>query len=139
MSADVRLLGPDDETVLHSIAPGVFDGAVRPELAREFLADARHQIVVAIDHDVVVGMVTAIHYVHPDKPSALWIDEVGVGTGYRRRGLARRMLERMLERGRELGCGEAWVLTDAENSAANRLYARSGGVGKWSIQYTFPL
>ena len=139
MSHDLRLLGADDEDVLQRVAPGVFDGPVLPERVREVLRDPRHHIVVAIDFGVVVGMVTAVHYVHPDKRPELWIDEVGVGEGHRRRGLGRRMLERMLERGRELGCTEAWVLTDAENAAANRLYAGSGGRSSWSIMYTFPL
>ncbi len=139
MSEDVRLLSRDDEDVLSRVAPGVFDRAVRPEWAREFLGDPRHHIVVAIEGETVIGMVTAIHYVHPDKPPELWIDEVAVGVGHRRRGLGRRMLERMLEHGRELGCTGAWVLTERDNARAERLYAAAGGRPQTSIMYTFPL
>ena len=38
------------------------------------------------------------------------------------------MMERLLDRGRELGCREAWVGTERSNTAARRLYAAAGGV-----------
>ena len=127
-AVDVRCLEPDDVAQLASVAPDVFDGPVSPRLAAEFLADPRHHIAVAVDHGVVVGMATGVHYVHPDKAPELWINEVGVAPSHHRRGLGRRLLEALLERGRELGCTQAWVLTHRENVAAMRLYASGGGV-----------
>jgi ribosomal protein S18 acetylase RimI-like enzyme len=75
-----------------------------------------------------VGIVSAVHYVHPDKPTELWINEVGVAPEYRRRGVGAALIERMLAHARELGCELAWVLTDDSNAAALRLYSASGGV-----------
>jgi ribosomal protein S18 acetylase RimI-like enzyme len=67
-------------------------------------------------------------YVHPDKPRPeLWINEVGVASSHHRQGLARQLMELILDFGRENGCGEAWVLTDRENVAAMRLYQSAGG------------
>ena len=72
-------------------------------------------------------MASAVHYIHPDKPPELWINEVGVAAAYQQQGIGGRLLRALFDRGRELGCGEAWVLTDWENEAARRLYASVGG------------
>ncbi len=125
---EVRLLGPGDTAVLDRVAPEVFDNAVDANLAREFLADPRHHIAVAVADGVVVGFASGVHYIHPDKPAQLFVNEVGVAPGYRRRGIGRRVLALLLGRGEEVGCTEAWVGTEVGNVAARALYARSGGV-----------
>jgi ribosomal protein S18 acetylase RimI-like enzyme len=117
-----RLLGPDDEHVLDDVANGVFDRPVDEALARAFLRDPRHHLAVALHGSVIAGFVSAVDYVHPDKPRQLWINEVGVAARYRRRGVARKLMQLLLEHARDLGCSEAWVLTDAENEPANALY-----------------
>lgn len=128
MAIEVRLLGPDDGQALARVAADVFDNPVDPNLAREFLADPRHHVVVAIDDGLVVGFASAVHYVHPDKPAELWINEVGVAPTHRRRGLGRRALTTLLRHGRSLGCVNAWVLTDRDNAPAKAMYAAAGGV-----------
>jgi ribosomal protein S18 acetylase RimI-like enzyme len=127
MSMIIKILGPDDGAVLDNVDPDVFDNQVDPRWAAEFLVDGRHHLAVAILDGQVVGMASAVHYVHPDKPPELWINEVGVATSQRNQGIGRRLLAALFERGRELGCGEAWVLTDESNAAARRLYAAAGG------------
>ena len=127
-TVDVVMLGPGDESVLGRVAADVFDLPVQEDLAAEFLADPRHHIAVAIDGETVVGFASAVHYLHPDKPAELWINEVGVAATHRRRGLARRIVRALLERGRELGCREAWVLADRDNEPALRLYGSVGGL-----------
>jgi GNAT superfamily N-acetyltransferase len=127
VNVTVRLLGSSDLAVLDHVAPDVFDDQIDPRWAAEFLADSRHHLAVALDGDLVVGMASAVHYVHPDKPPELWINEVGVTPEHRQRGIGGRLLQALFARGRELGCGEAWVLTDWENGAARRLYASVGG------------
>jgi aminoglycoside 6'-N-acetyltransferase I len=74
-----------------------------------------------------VGFASGVHYVHPDKPAELWINEVGVAPSHLRRGLAQALLRLLFDVGRSLGCSQAWVLTDRENTAAMRLYASVGG------------
>jgi GNAT superfamily N-acetyltransferase len=127
MSLTIRLLGPDDMAVFDRVAPDVFDDPVDPRWATEFLADARHHLAVALDRDEVIGMASAVHYVHPDKPPELWINEVGVAPSYQKQGIGSRLLHTLFDRGRELGCSESWVLTDWENEPARRLYASIGG------------
>ena len=128
MNISVRILDVDDDKVLERVAPGVFDNAVDPRWTREFLADSRHHLAVALDAGLVVGMASGVHYVHPDKPPELWVNEVAVAPTHRGRGVARRMLETLFERARTLVCHGAWVATEPTNNLARRLYAAVGGV-----------
>lgn len=127
MGVQIRVLGPDDDHVLTNVAPEVFDGPIDPDLTREFLRDPRHHIAVSIQNGVVIGFASAVHYVHPDKPPQLWINEVAVAPPHRRRGLGRTMLTRLFDVGRMHKCTVAWVLTDRMNTAAMALYASLGG------------
>ena len=128
MSPIIRLLGSGDASVLDNVAPSVFDNAIDPRWTAEFLSDPRHHLGVAIDEGRVVGMASAVHYVHPDKAPQLFINEVAVAPPYQRHGIGRRLMERLLDRGRELGCREAWLGTEPSNTAARRLYTAAGGV-----------
>lgn len=87
---EIRLLEPGDTSVLDRVTTGVFDGPVLPVWRDRFMALPNHHIVVAVDGNEVVGMVSAVDYVHPDKPPQLWINEVAVAPAYRRRHIARR-------------------------------------------------
>lgn len=135
----IRILGPGDLDVLENVSVGVFDREIDPKLAAEFLGDSRHHIAVAVEDGSVAGFASAVHYVHPDKPAELWIDEVGVAPTHRNRGIGTGLLRALLDLGRELGCREAWVLTDRDNSAAMRLYAGAGGIEapKDQVMFTF--
>lgn len=126
--ADIRLLTPADANVLAHCADGVFDDPLIPGRLREFLNDPRHHLAVAVADGVVVGFVSAVHYVHPDKPRPeLWINEIGVAPPFQQRGIGRALLTTVLNHARALGCIEAWVLTDRSNAAAMALYAACGG------------
>ena len=127
MVVEIRILGPTDASVLQCVAPDVFDGPVDLRWSAEFLADRRHHLAVALDGDVVVGMASAVHYMHPDKLPELWINEVGVAPTHRAAGVGRRLLRALFARGRECGCRDAWVLTESSNLGARRFYARVGG------------
>ncbi|BAY20196.1 acetyltransferase, GNAT family protein (plasmid) [Anabaenopsis circularis NIES-21] len=120
----------------------MFDDAINLPRAIEFLADPRHHLVVAIDHNLVIGFVSAVHYVHPDKPlPELWINEIGVAATHQRQGIGKRLINKVLEVGRELGCEVAWVLTDQDNTAAMSLYASLGNAEAPSnhVMFSFDL
>jgi ribosomal protein S18 acetylase RimI-like enzyme len=133
----IRLLGPGEAAVLDRVAEGVFDNPVDPRWAAEFFADPRHHLAVALDGGVVIGMASAVHYVHPDKPPQLWVNEVGVAPPYRSRGIGRALLLALFARGRELGCEEAWLGTEPDNAAARRLYLAVGGEEEPMVMYSF--
>lgn len=122
-----KILSSDDLHLLLNVADDVFDNPVDESLAREFLADPRHHIVVALVDGTVIGFASAVHYIHPDKPPELWINEVGVAASHQGKGIGKAIMKEMLKLGKQLGCVNAWVLTDKNNTAANGLYESVGG------------
>lgn len=141
MTLEILLLGAGDEAVLADVASGVFDHPVQPQLAAEFLTDPRHHLAVARHSGRVVGFASAVHYVHPDKPPELWVNEVGVAPTHQRRGLGQQLLRAILEAGRSAGCRQAWVLTERSNPSAMHLYRTLGGVEApgQTVMFEFPL
>ena len=127
MAIEIKVLHRGDENVLMTVAPAVFDNPIDTELTKEFLEDPRHHIAVAIDDGLVVGFASGVHYIHPDKPPELWVNEVGLAATHRRRGLGKAVLKALFEVGRAQNCTVAWVLTYRTNGAAMALYASVGG------------
>ena len=125
---EVKRLGPNDESFLNNVAEDVFDDAIVEASARTFLADPRHRLVVAMEKDLVVGFVSAVIYVHPDKPAPeLWINEVGVTPTHQGRGIGKALMQAVLAEAKQSGCSEAWVLTDRTNLPAMAMYKSAGG------------
>ena len=136
----VRLLGSHEAHVLDNVADDVFDHDVHPRWCAEFFADPRHHLVVALDDDLVVGMASGVHYVHPDKAPELWINEVAVAETHHNRGIGRQIVTTLVEHGKTLGCREAWVLTSPTNEPAKRMYRAAGAVAdELSVMYTYRL
>ena len=127
MAIEVKVLQRGDDPILMHVAAEVFDKPVDVGLTREFLEDPRHHIAVAIDDGLVVGFASGVHYIHPDKPAELWINEVAVAPTHRRRGLGKAVVRALLEVGRAHQCKAAWVLTDRSHVAAMALYSSVGG------------
>ena len=125
---EVKRLRPHDGSVLNNVAEDVLDDAIVESSARAFLADPRHRLVVAMDKDLVVGFVSAVIYVHPDKPAPeLWINEIGVTPTHQGRGIGKALMQAMLAEAKQSGCSEAWVLTDRTNLPAMAMYKSAGG------------
>ncbi len=128
MAIEIKVLQRGDESILMNVAAEVFDNPIDAERTREFLEDHRHHIAVAIDDGLVVGFASGVHYVHPDRPPRLWINEVGIAPTYRRGGLGKAVLRALFQVGRSHNCTLAWVLTDRSNVAAMALYSSVGGI-----------
>ena len=137
----IRVLSSADFTLLMNVADDVFDYPINETYAREFLDDPRHHIVVALADGAVIGFASAVHYIHPDKPPELWINEVGVAPSHHGKGIGKAIMNEMLDLGRRLGCVNAWVLTDRNNTAANGLYKSVGGFTseEETVMYEFQL
>lgn len=123
----IKIFSSDDLHLLLNASDDVFDNPVNESFAREFLADPRHHIVVALVDNVVIGFASAVHYIHPDKPPELWINEVGVAESHQGKGIGKAIMNEMLKLGKRFNCVNAWVLTDKNNVAANGLYKSVGG------------
>lgn len=126
-SVVVRLLTAAEAHVLDRVDDGVFDHPVDGSLAERYLASPGNYLAVAIESEVVVGMASALAYVHPDKPLQLFINEVGVAARMQGRGIGKRLVGVLLDQARRLECTEAWVATEENNTAARALYSSLGG------------
>jgi ribosomal protein S18 acetylase RimI-like enzyme len=124
MPITLKRLAAGDEAVFDRVDPDVFDEPIHPERMHAYLREPGHFMVLALDGDLVVGQCAAVIHKHPDKPTELYIDEVGTATSHLRQGIATAMMEEMFRWGRELGCEEAWLGTELDNDAANGLYRR---------------
>jgi aminoglycoside 6'-N-acetyltransferase I len=122
-----RHLGPQDLDLLLSVPDGLFDNPVDSIQARAFLADPLHEIVLAFDGDLAVGMASGTVLLHPDKPPAMFINEVGVRRDWHRRGIGKAVTETLFDVARVRGCIGIWLGTEAENKPAIALYRSLGG------------
>jgi ribosomal protein S18 acetylase RimI-like enzyme len=140
MSVEIRRLKPADAGVLERVADDVFDHPVDRDVLAGYLAAPGHHLVVALAAGEVVGQVAAVVHRHPDeRPVELYIDEVAVAPAFRRQGIAWRMLDEMFALGRELGCREAWVGTEHDNTAATALYESRDARPEPFAMYVFKL
>ncbi|WP_395449295.1 GNAT family N-acetyltransferase [Aminobacter sp. UC22_36] len=123
-SIEIRRLQPGDEHLLDSVAADVFDEPVDAARLKACLASSGHLLFVALDDGQVVAQAAGMVHRHPDKPSELYVDEVGVSPAWQRRGIANLLMDALFAAGRELGCAEAWLGTEPDNVPARALYER---------------
>jgi ribosomal protein S18 acetylase RimI-like enzyme len=128
MPVEIRILQQEDAAVLDHVAADVFDDPILPHRVKEFLDSPLHILAVALDGGIVIGFASAVRYFHPDKPRPeLWVNEVGVAPSHQNGGVGKALMQALLEVAREVGCSEAWVLTERNNQPAMRLYQAAGG------------
>jgi len=125
---EIRVLRtrPGDEHEVARFAEA-FDYDVDPNQTRRLLADPRHHLLLAYLGPRPAGFVSAVEVFHPDKAPELFLNEIGVVEAAQRHGVARALIENLKQVGRDLGCVNLWVLTDADNLAARNLYRTTGG------------
>jgi aminoglycoside 6'-N-acetyltransferase I len=135
MAIALRRMAAGDAAAFETIAPDVFDEPIDPERLAVYLAEPSHLMVLAFDGDTVVGQCAGVIHRHPDKPTELYVDEVGTASTHLRQGIARKMLAELFAWGRELGCTEAWLGTERDNHAANALYRGLRPIEDEAIHY----
>lgn len=96
------------------------------DATRRFLADPGHHLLVAYEADVPAGFVTGVEMTHPDKGTEMFLYELAVDDGARRRGIGTALVEALRELARERGCRGMWVLTDADNAPGLGTYRKAG-------------
>jgi ribosomal protein S18 acetylase RimI-like enzyme len=123
---EIVRLGPgDDEKVV--AASHLFDGPARPDAVTRFLAEPHHHLLVAYVDGFPAGYVSAVETTHPDKGTEVFLYELAVDEGHRRKGIGTALVRALKELGRERGCYGMWVLTEPDNDAALGTYAAAGG------------
>lgn len=135
MPFTITRMRPGDEPVFVNIAPDVFDEPIDASRLHDHLRAPGHLMVLAFDGDLIVGQCAGVIHRHPDKPTELYVDEVGTASTHLRRGIARLMMDELFAWGRELGCTEAWLGTETDNEPAKALYRRYRPTEDETIQY----
>ena len=125
---EIRLAVLEDLAAICSTRSEIFDEKVDPNLTREFLKDPRHHLALAIVDGQIVGMASAVDYIHPDKKPELFINEAGVDPSFQNQKIGRQLIEFLCGYGKTIGCISAWVLTEDDNVAAQKAYAAAGGI-----------
>lgn len=125
---EIRALGPQDTGLLAAVEPGLFDRDIDPAQARAFLGCPLNEMVIAIDGGQVVAFASGTVLLHPDKPPAMFVNEVGTRDSHLRRGHATAVLLALMARARARGCRGIWLGTEPDNAAALGLYRKLGGV-----------
>jgi ribosomal protein S18 acetylase RimI-like enzyme len=139
MRIEIRQVRPGDQGLFACVAEAVFDAPVDSARLSAYLAEPGHHMIVALHDGEMVGQVAAVVHRHPDKPTELYIDEVGVTPRLQRQGIARKMLDAMLALGKDLGCEEGWVGTEIDNRPARALYDALGVPPEPFVLYEFEL
>jgi aminoglycoside 6'-N-acetyltransferase I len=124
---------------LETIAEGVFDGEISARRLAAYLDAPGHLMIVAVCAKQVIGQVAAYVHRHPDQASDVYIDNLGVTPPFQRRGVARRLVDEVLAWARTLGCHQAWIVTDTENSAARALYEGRGAAAEPIVMFSYKL
>src|SRR4051812_50184849 len=106
MKLEIKQVKPGDVALFDRVADAVFDEPVDPGRLAAYLAESGHHMLVALLAGEVVAQVAAVIHRHPDKPTELYIDEVGVTPALQRRGVARGGLRRGVALRQRLGGGE---------------------------------
>ena len=119
-------VSPDQSALLLNVAPDVFDATIDPTRLDRYLEAPGHLLIVAVANGMVVGQIAGHVHLHVDAEPDLYVDNLGVGPAWQRQGIARRLLEDLLDWGRGHGCAQVWIVTETENLAAQLLYRSSG-------------
>jgi ribosomal protein S18 acetylase RimI-like enzyme len=123
---EIKLLAAGDDDLILD-ASHLFDGpAIRTATSR-FLSAGGHHLFIAFEDGRAAGFISGVEVTHPDKGTEMFIYELGVDEPYRRRGIARALIDALKNLAIELGCYGMWVLTSEDNDAALAAYASTDG------------
>ena len=139
METRIVRVGPDEASLLERVADDVFDAPIDPVRLAAYVAQPGHLMVMAVSDGEVVGQARGMIHCHPDEPTELYIDNLGVTESRRREGLATRMLDELIAWSVSQGCEEAWVGTEPDNEPARALYDRRGAVAETFVMYAYEL
>ena len=136
MTVDIRELVPGDEALLDRALRTFKDvEAAAPDL---FLDDPRSHAFVALDGDDVIGWCVGYELFRPEGRWMMLLHAIDVVQERRREGVGRALLDRFASLARSKGHEKMWLLTDAGNAVARRLYEGAGAqpaekLGTWWV------
>lgn len=139
MDVEICVVRPEDAALFERVADEIFDAPISPERLKAYLSRSENLMLLALADGEVVGQCAAVIHLHPDKPSELYVDEVGVAPSWRCKGVAKQLMREMFRLGHERGCEEAWVGTEPDNAAACGLYRGLGAEALPIVMFEYDL
>ena len=137
MDVQIIRVRPAQSGLLDRVAEDVFDDRIDLARLAAYLADPSHLMVVAVSNGEVIGQARGVVHRHPDAPTELYIDNLGVTPARVRARVATRLLDDLIAWGRGLGCVQAWVGTEVDNEAARGLYLGRGSEAETFVMYFY--
>lgn len=118
------VLGAERECVQEPLLPSYFRAFAAIE------ADQNNELIVAcIENDIVgVLQITYIPHLNYQGSWRALIESVRIDSGFRSRGLGKRLLEWAIARARERGCRMVQLTTDKQRTKAKQFYESVGFV-----------
>ena len=137
MDARIVRIGPEQTGLLDRVAEDVFDARIDLGRLAAYVADPSHLMVVAVANGEVVGQARGVIHRHPDQPTELYIDNLGVTPVRKREGIASLLLDDLVAWARSEGCEQAWVGTEPDNEPARALYQGRGSEAETFVMYFY--
>ena len=137
MDARIVRIGPEQTGLLDRVAEDVFDARIDLGRLAAYVADPSHLMVVAVSNGEVVGQARGVIHRHPDQPTELYIDNLGVTPLRKREGIATLLLDDLVAWARSEGCEQAWVGTEPDNEPARALYQGRGSEAETFVMYFY--
>ena len=132
---DTHWITGENAHLLNRVAPGVFDHAIDPDRLARYLSSPGNWMCLALKDGLVVGMCMSVVHDHPDKPTELFLDEIGTGDDWRRQGIARMLMQMVFDRADEEEIEEIWLGTEPDNVPARGLYESTGAKPEEAVIY----
>jgi ribosomal protein S18 acetylase RimI-like enzyme len=105
----------------------LFDDPPATGTSLGFLASPGHYLLFAWDDsNQPVGFISGVEMTHPDKGTEMYLNELGVAEGARRKGVASSLVEALADLAKELGCYGMWEVSDPDNIGALATYRSAG-------------
>jgi len=125
MELDFELLKEKDISQIRDISEEFAD--IDPENVKPFLAEKQNTALVAKLGDKVIGLIYGYSLTDfDDMSSQFFIYSVDIHTDYQNMGYGSKFIQFTVDWARKNGFRECFVLTDADNKRACRIYEKAG-------------
>ena len=147
MNLTIKKLKPEDFELakLISLFFQVDDGVENPtsvsdEYMKKLLSKQGFYILVAVENEKILGGLTAYEFIKSKcEEREMFLYEIGVEASYRRKGVARKLIEGLIEICKEKGIKTLFVATEMDNEPAKKLYEKTGGKFENAAIYTYEI
>lgn len=106
----------------------------------KLLSHPDFHVLVAVDGDKLAGGLTAYELpMYKEDKTDMFLYELGVHPGFRRQGVAKQLIAKLIEICRERNIDELFVDAEADNLPAVKLYGAAGGKPIDVVEFTWEI